>query len=508
MLQTAQQILSLVFFLTITALVALADQSKSSPSEIYCILEKGFDGETTKARHYGSLDWFVHPLAPDVFLKHYFELNPVIFSREHMAYYDMISHSWKKQKSREPLGNIFHHIQDSAYDKICPKLSSTLGFPSIRATSNGKDVKPFRFWDMPGLKLDYDPETIAKEQKHYKTGQVWDKDALQYTHSKGFSTLFIRTEQWENKVAAPFLKDAAKTLGIYTQMNVYVTPANSVGFVSHFDSHDVFVLQLYGSKNWRVYDNPPVILPANDWPRKRIKRYMKIKNHSKRLINNVLKQGDALYIPRGYIHDADCKDLKDDSVHVSIGFFAPLFADLVHYGLDLLPPAVSHKVNLSYVDRLLLEAVKVSSKNPAVDEYATVLRASPSLPFAVDYAFNGRQKNRLNNFNMYKLAVESCFKMLATQLPSYALNNKIISTEKDFVWADIEDIRLSLINITLGDTIIKTYTLNLNDFVENGFDKFAVYFPVSHAAQEVRAIEAYDNKKRKKKRKRRRRRKK
>ena len=497
-----------IFFLAITALVALAEQHENPvhpKSVVYS--RKGSMGKQRK-RRYGSLEWFVHPLSPDVFLKHYFELNPVIFSREHMAYYDTVSHSEKKQKSLEPLGNIFHHIQDSAYDKICPKLSSTQGFPSIRATSNGKDVKPFRFWDMPEIKQGYDPETIAKEQKHYKTGQVWDKDALQYTHAKGFSTLFIRTEQWESKVAAPFLKDAAKTLGIYTQMNVYVTPANSVGFVSHFDSHDVFVLQLYGSKNWRVYDNPPVILPANDWPRKRIKRYMKIKNHSKRLINNVLKQGDALYIPRGYIHDADCKDLKDDSVHVSIGFFAPLFADLVHYGLDLLPPAVSHKVNLSYVDRLLLEAVKVSSKNPAVDEYATVLRASPSLPFAVDYAFNGRQKNRLNNFNMYKLAVESCFKMLATQLPSYALNNKVINTEKDFVSAEIEDIRLSLINVTLWETIIKTYKVNLNEFVENGFDKFAVYCPVSHAAQEVRDIKTYDNKKRKKKRKHRHRRKK
>ena len=182
----SQQIFVFSVFLTITALVALADQHGNPvhpKSIVYS--RKGSTGKQRK-RRYGSLDWFVHPLAPDVFLKHYFELNPVIFSREHMAYYDMVSHSWKKQKSREPLGNIFHHIQDSAYDKICPKLSSTLGFPSIRATSNGKDVKPFRFWDMPGLKLDYDPETIAKEQKHYKTGQVWDKDALQYTHSKAF----------------------------------------------------------------------------------------------------------------------------------------------------------------------------------------------------------------------------------------------------------------------------------------------------------------------------------
>ena len=101
-------------------------------------------------------------------------------------------------------------------------------------------------------------------------------------------------------------------------MNVYVTPANSVGFVSHFDSHDVFVLQLYGSKNWRVYDHPPVILPANDWPRKRIKRYMKIKNHSKHVINNVLKQGDALYI-RG-LHPILTVKFEDDSVQKSDWF--------------------------------------------------------------------------------------------------------------------------------------------------------------------------------------------
>ncbi len=40
------------------------------------------------------------------------------------------------------------------------------------------------------------------------------------------------------------------------QTNIYLTPSQAKGFKAHFDTHDVFVLQLTGSKNWRVYNTP------------------------------------------------------------------------------------------------------------------------------------------------------------------------------------------------------------------------------------------------------------
>ncbi|MGO7984355.1 JmjC domain-containing protein, partial [Rhizobium johnstonii] len=44
-------------------------------------------------------------------------------------------------------------------------------------------------------------------------------------------------------------------LGHPAQVNAYVTPASSQGFDPHYDTHDVFVLQVSGEKHWRV-DEP------------------------------------------------------------------------------------------------------------------------------------------------------------------------------------------------------------------------------------------------------------
>ena len=38
------------------------------------------------------------------------------------------------------------------------------------------------------------------------------------------------------------------------QTNIYLSPPNAQGFGTHFDSHDVFVLQVAGSKLWTLYD--------------------------------------------------------------------------------------------------------------------------------------------------------------------------------------------------------------------------------------------------------------
>ena len=38
--------------------------------------------------------------------------------------------------------------------------------------------------------------------------------------------------------------------------NVYLTPPGTQGFAPHYDDVDVFLLQLEGKKEWRVYEPP------------------------------------------------------------------------------------------------------------------------------------------------------------------------------------------------------------------------------------------------------------
>ena len=59
-------------------------------------------------------------------------------------------------------------------------------------------------------------------------------------------------------------------LGHPVQINCYLTPPQNQGFAPHYDTHDVFVLQVAGRKRWVVH--PPVLtdpLPGQDWEQHR-----------------------------------------------------------------------------------------------------------------------------------------------------------------------------------------------------------------------------------------------
>ena len=47
--------------------------------------------------------------------------------------------------------------------------------------------------------------------------------------------------------------------------NVYITPGNARGFSPHYDTHEVFVLQIAGGKRWQIH-KPPLSLPHRNQP--------------------------------------------------------------------------------------------------------------------------------------------------------------------------------------------------------------------------------------------------
>lgn len=106
-----------------------------------------------------------------------------------------------------------------------------------------------------------------------------------------------------------------------TQTNIYLTPPGSQGFKPHWDTHDVFVLQIEGSKRWRIYDGGPVL------PLKSQKFDPKHHSHGDVLEELTLQAGEALYIPRGMMHAAATTD--EVSLHITLGVLAYTWADLL-----------------------------------------------------------------------------------------------------------------------------------------------------------------------------------
>ena len=110
------------------------------------------------------------------------------------------------------------------------------------------------------------------------------------------------------------------------QTNIYLSPPNAQGFKTHFDSHDVFVLQVSGSKHWTVY-NTLIELPLAGQafePEKHVA--------GGPTREFVLNAGDLFYCPRGLFHSARSTD--EASLHITLGLVGKTWADVLAEALS------------------------------------------------------------------------------------------------------------------------------------------------------------------------------
>lgn len=119
----------------------------------------------------------------------------------------------------------------------------------------------------------------------------------------------------------PALVDFATQLstdaGHPVQINSYITPAESQGFSAHYDVHDVFVLQVAGEKHWTVHE-PVHVDPLRNQPWTDHSQAVAAAARDKApVIDEVLRPGDSLYVPRGFLHSA--KALGGVSAHLTVG---------------------------------------------------------------------------------------------------------------------------------------------------------------------------------------------
>ncbi|MDT5276158.1 MAG: bifunctional lysine-specific demethylase and histidyl-hydroxylase [Mycobacterium sp.] len=117
-------------------------------------------------------------------------------------------------------------------------------------------------------------------------------------------------------------------LNFATQVNAYVTPPESQGFIAHYDEHDVLILQIRGSKIWHLYDGA-------DMAPTQMCRQEPVSTAALPSPTDVrLEVGDVLYLPRGQVHAAE--STSELSVHLTVGVQAPTLLMLATRALDSL----------------------------------------------------------------------------------------------------------------------------------------------------------------------------
>jgi bifunctional lysine-specific demethylase and histidyl-hydroxylase NO66 len=133
---------------------------------------------------------------------------------------------------------------------------------------------------------------------------------------------------WAVDEVAPGLFDLCggleHELAHHVHANVYLAPPQTQGHTAHYDPHDVIILQVSGRKHWQVYGRAPDVSGRPE--------LAAIGPAARPSIDTVLTSGDALYIPRGWVHVADTAD--DISLHVTVGITPALVRDLLAHALQ------------------------------------------------------------------------------------------------------------------------------------------------------------------------------
>jgi ribosomal protein L16 Arg81 hydroxylase len=189
------------------------------------------------------------------------------------------------------------------------------------------------------FRLSFPDGNVSKEKyvkSYFHVGDMrraLHKPALYDFMRKG-ATL-VANHIYNEPVVNDYAKDIAQFTGRQTVTSLYVAFGETDSYRAHWDSRDVFAVQLKGRKRWIVYP------PSFDAP-----LYM---HQSKYLehdhpcpeqpyLDFILEEGDVFYIPRGWWHNVT--PLGEPTVHLAIGTFPAFATDYVRWIFGKLPDSI------------------------------------------------------------------------------------------------------------------------------------------------------------------------
>jgi ribosomal protein L16 Arg81 hydroxylase len=225
----------------------------------------------------------IEPVTPASFKSDYWEKRPLIIARREPSYYERLL----------TLSDVDHIL---AHSSIRPS--------EIRIVRNGRDT-PL--------------SNLTAEGANLSEGSL---EALYQEYRDGSTiVLLFLQERWP--ALKHLCRSIATELSAGVQVNVYLTPPGERALNTHYDTHDVFVLQTHGSKLWRIYDSPfPLPLPEHPY------RARPNSDPGEPLSELALEPGDIIYIPRGYLHDA--ASLESTSLHLTVGIKPVTWSSVLH----------------------------------------------------------------------------------------------------------------------------------------------------------------------------------
>ena len=136
------------------------------------------------------------------------------------------------------------------------------------------------------------------------------------------ATLQLNWLERHSVAAQRLCLEIARFVGAQTSSNAYLSFAGDGTFGQHWDTHDVFAIQLIGRKRWRLFA-PTFPLPLTYQTHDRSGQTCP----AEPALELTLEEGDVLYVPRGWWHHVI--PLRVGSFHLSVGVYPPTFFDYI-----------------------------------------------------------------------------------------------------------------------------------------------------------------------------------
>ncbi|PYV25589.1 MAG: hypothetical protein DMG24_08925 [Acidobacteria bacterium] len=225
-----------------------------------------------------SLEWLLGPISKKVFFEDYWEKKPLVVRRSKPNYFSSL-------------------LSLDEVDRVLTTLDRR--YPDVTLkNANGKVSGDD--YTAGGDSLD-----VAKVYQLFEAGSTI---TLAYIDTV-VPALASLCRSLESEFSSPF------------QTNVYLTPAGAQGAKHHYDTHDVFVLQVVGAKKWIIYGTPVELpLRGQDFD-------SSVHARGAPTLEFKLEPGDTAYVPRGIVHDARSTD--EVSLHITAGILGYTWTDLL-----------------------------------------------------------------------------------------------------------------------------------------------------------------------------------
>jgi hypothetical protein len=148
---------------------------------------------------------------------------------------------------------------------------------------------------------DIDPPLIFLDKELVQPEMY--NNSLFHAYLNGCSVVINHADE-----VCPYLATLCQDLQLslpHVYANTYLTPPDSQAVPPHADDRDVFIVQLHGKKRWRIYKNIPIPYP---YPHEQVgKNGLEVPSevlNGPLIIDRVLEVGHVLYMPRGFVHEA------------------------------------------------------------------------------------------------------------------------------------------------------------------------------------------------------------